>query len=606
MSARTRVSAVILSPMARTLAVAWLGILLLPVAALAGSPEYMKLPPRIGLGVEIEGELSRDGFFEASDIEPLPGPRSPKLRGELQEVDHEAGILVIFGMTARIQDDTEFEGAGWDELKAGRRAEVKIKTDGNGAWIVREVSTSGVKDNDKIKGTITAMSVDGTAPDTLSISGLKVLLVEQTDIAEALLLKDQRQRDHFGRLAATDARYLKRGHALADGKMGLRVQYRQYLRQQQEPDLSSSYDADLLDTQPQLKARWFGFWSKDVRTLVDVRARRTYVLDSDRDLYHQDPEYQLKQAYVLWRNLAGGDFAVAVGRQKIKEERQWLWDEYLEAVRLYYYGSDRVGLQVTYIDPTRPLKEKFDTWRDLYLGAEFYPGQDNTFTAYLLRRWDSDEARNREPVWMGLRYLGQPLASVRAWADLAAMRGTDKHQDLEAWAFDLGATWFPDGLPWRPSLTVAYAFGSGDEHDSPGVDGEFRQTGYEDNTQRFGGVTSLQYYGAVLDPELSNLVVTTFGGGVRPLNDLSCEVYYHRYTQDWSADEVRGDLLDPPARPNGRDTDLGWGLDLVLGVRDLLGAVKASWTIGMFTPGQAYAPRQERAILNKLQFTVEI
>jgi hypothetical protein len=101
-------------------------------------------------------------------------------------------------------------------------------------------------------------------------------------------------------------------------------------------------------------------------------------------------------------------------------------------------------------------------------------------------------------------------------------------------------------------------------------------------------------------------VITTVGGGVRPLDDLSCEVYYHRYTQDWAADEVRGDLLDPPARPNGRDTDLGWGLDLVLGVRDLWGAVKASWTVGMFNPGQAYAPRQERALLNKLQFTVEI
>jgi len=388
--------------------------------------------------------------------------------------------------------------------------------------------------------------------------------------------------------------------------MGLRVQYRQSFRHEQDLDLSDNYDSDLTATEPEVRARCFVFFNNDLRMNLDGRVRRKYIVNSDLDQYHNDPEFQLRQAFVLWRKIAGTNFALSVWRQKFRERRQWLWDDYLDGARLFLFGSGLIGLQVSYIDFINPLKEKYVTWRDLYLGTDFYLNEDNTLTVFFLRRWDSDEDRNREPVWWGFRFQGEPTSSAWTWLDLVMMRGTDKHKDLRAWALDLGGTWQFRKIPWRPSISAAYAFGSGDPHGTPGVDGNFRQTGYQDNATRLSGVTSVLYYGAVLDPELSNLAITTLGGGVRPTNKFSLDLLYHRYRQDWSADEVRGNLLDPPARPNGQNSDIGWELDLVLGIRNLWGAVRAGWTIGIFTPGKAYSPRQEQALLNKLHITVEI
>jgi len=573
----------------------------------AGTPEYMKLNPRIGLGIEVEGFMNDQGQFEATDIEPLANPRRLKLRGELTIVDSATGTVVMLGRRIVIDDETEIEGTLLSKLKPGRRGEIKVKVSlESGVWTARSLVTGDVKGSDKIKGTITDMSVDGVAPDTLFIEGFPVLLVEQTDLAAAILLQDRRQRYHYRQMALTNARGLHRGHSLFGGKMGLRVQYRQSYRQEDDFDLSANYDSDLTTTEPEVRARLFVYFNNDLRINVDGRVRRKYILKSDLDRYHDDPEFQLRQAFVLWRNIAGGDLALSVGRQKFRERRQWLWDDYLDGARLFLFGSGLIGIQVSYIDFVDHPKVKFATWTDLYLGTDFHLDQNNTLTAYFLRRWDSDETRNREPVWWGLRFQGEPTRAAWTWMDLAIMNGTDKHKKLRAWALDLGGSWQFRNTPWRPSLTVAYAFGSGDEHGTPEVDGEFRQTGYEDNAARFGGVTSVLYYGAVLDPELSNLVIATLGAGVRPARDFSLDLLYHRYRQDWSADEVNGNLVDPPARPNGQNSDIGWELDLVIGIRHLWGAVRAAWTVGVFTPGEAYAPRRERALLNKLHLTVEI
>jgi hypothetical protein len=588
----------------RPLAVLALALLVAAPAA-AGSPEYMKIDLQVGLGVEIKGELNADGFVVAEDIEALPQPRSPKLRGKLTAVDREAGAVEMFGRRIAITDRTEFEFTQFADLKPGRRYEISCRVK-DGVWSAKSVEGGDIKDSDKIKGAITAMWVDGVAPDTLSLDGLLVLLVEQTDVAEALLQRDERQYDLFGRLSVTDATALGRGHSLAGGRLGVRLQYRQDVVDERDLDLTSLYDSDLRTTKPELKVRAFGFASDDVRGMVELRVRRTYVLDSDLDRYHEDGEIQLRQAYVLWRDIARRDMGLTVGRQKIREERQWLWDEYLTAARFFHYGSDLLTWQVTWIDPVDPLKDKFATWRDLFVGVDVHADEDNVFSAYALRRWDSDEARNREPVWWGLRYLGEPLRGATAWFDAAVMRGTDKHTPLRAWAFDVGGAWSPAGLPWNATVIGAYAFGSGDAHDSPDEDGEFRQTGYQDNSMRFGGVTGAKYYGALLDPELSNLAVATVGLSVRPLRNLSFELLWHGYSQDWSEDDLRGSLIDPPARPNGYSTDIGHEIDLVVGARKLWDVVRASWTVGVFEPGEAFAPRRERAVLNKIEIKVEI
>ena len=184
------------------------------------------------------------------------------------------------------------------------------------------------------------------------------------------------------------------------------------------------------------------------------------------------------------------------------------------------------------------------------------------------------------------------------------MGGEDKGDNLQAWALDFGATATAHNTSMRPSLTVGYAIGSGDR---PGDadDQQFRQTAYQDNVDRFGGLASLRYYGAILSPELSNLKIITLGAGIRPSAQSSVEFIYHSYRQHYADSDVKGsDLVDPPARPNGFDTDIGWGVDVVTALREVADRIQLTWTIGLFSPGQAYSSRQETAILNKLNMTV--
>ena len=611
MSTRTKMSAMInrrMDPIVPLGLGAIVGLIVfwcLPV--LAGTPKYMKLNPTVGQGVEIKGRMNESNHFIASDIEPLAEPRRPSLRGLITLWNEKTGELDLFGRTIRLNDATTFNDGSRDDLTSGKRIKIRCEVDEKtGAWTARSLSMENLKDSNKIKGTITRMWVDGVSPDTLSISGILVILDEETDLLAALLHQDKRQRQMFGRLSLPDANYLPKGHALSDGKMGYRLQYRQNLINKKGFDLTNIYDSDQTVTRPELKARWFGYFHEDFRAMADFRVRRSYYLASDLDLYHKDREYLLRQAYVVWRNIADSGIAISVGRQKIKEPREWLWDEYLDAVRVFAYGSDNFGLQAIYFAPGNSLKEKFETWTDAHLALDYYPTENNTLTVYWLRRWDSDNNRNREPVWWGARYKGRPFKSLRAWGDLAIMKGTDKGRDLDAWAMDFGVTWWGTTMAWKPSLTVDYAFGSGREPGATDVDGEFRQTGYQDNSSRFGGVKSVKYYGSLLDPELSNLAIATVGGGVRPGENWSVEIFYHHFNQDWANNDLRGSLVDPPARPNGISSDIGWEIDVVLGGRNLWGRVKASWTLGVFKPGEAFAPRQETALFNKLNISLEI
>src|SRR6185503_11368511 len=107
----------------------------------------------------------------------------------------------------------------------------------------------------------------------------------------------------------------------------------------------------------------------------------------------------------------------------------------------------------------------------------------------------------------------------------------------------------------RPGLTPAYALGSEDRR-GDAFSQEFRQTGYEDNTGRFGGFSSFQYYGEVLDPELANIEVMTVGASVRFGYAASVDLVAHNYRQHRPKQDMRAALV-PQSPPDGSSRDLG-------------------------------------------------
>lgn len=148
-------------------------------------------------------------------------------------------------------------------------------------------------------------------------------------------------------------------------------------------------------------------------------------------------------------------------------------------------------------------------------------------------------------AWIGTRALGRwkfrSMGRLHYWLDTALVSGHEKLIDFDrldgnrrvvdsverrsvfGWAVDAGVTW-QTRLPGRPSLTLGYALGSGDGDPHDGRDRSFRQTGLQDNNDRFRGVDSFRYYGELFRPELSNLHILTASVGFPILKHSAVEL----------------------------------------------------------------------------------
>jgi alginate production protein len=589
------------------------GVLILFSSLVAGSsraadPEYMKLDYKEVPALEIKGYWDTTGVFVAMDIEELPKPRRPKLRGEIQAVDLRNEEITMYDIPISVDEETQFTDAekGVSELRdlePGQRAEVSCKVNKEGQWEARKIKVSDIKESDKIKGTLTRAAVDGNPPDTLEIDGLLILLIKETDVNEPGSFFEEIE---FDELAFSGAEEHSKGIILGND-FHLNADYRQTVRTEKEYDLSELYRADHNDVEPEARLELTGYFGNNLRAFFQLRARRQYAFDSDRDI-SQSRELDAgdTQLFLFARDMGMEGLAFKIGRQDIDEPREWLFDEYLDAIRIYYYGREPFVMEAALIHSVAELKTKFETWTDFFGQVRWYFDKHSRLRSYILLRKDSDEARNREPVWWGIGYDGRPHSRIRTWSELAVMRGTDKGEDLRAWGFDLGTTVVPFNHRLSPFLTLSYAVGSGDKTGGDGIDNDFRQTGYEDNVGGLGGVTYVRYYGELLDPELSNIRILTLGLGFRPLRRSSIEAFYHSYRQDRADDKLRSDLIDPPARPNGVSRDVGWELDMLLGVSEIWQRISLSWVVAVFSPHQAFAPRLEKAVLNRLNLKIDL
>ena len=115
------------------------------------------------------------------------------------------------------------------------------------------------------------------------------------------------------------------------------------------------------------------------------------------------------------------------------------------------------------------------------------------------------EEAQRLAVQLGLQAVGEAGDNLKFWANAAYVTGDsdegDGSHDIRGYGLDLVATYVPD-LAWDPSVSLGFAFGSGDGDPDDGVDRNFRQTGLQANNANFNGVTRFKYYGEAFDPEL--------------------------------------------------------------------------------------------------------
>jgi alginate production protein len=305
------------------------------------------------------------------------------------------------------------------------------------------------------------------------------------------------------------------------------------------------------------------------------------------------------QAYVTIQNVID-PFDVTIGRLNFEDERHWLYDTSMDVVSASYrQGPFRaqatVGREVL-TDLDLVTKQQSDRNNTYMLYADWRGIEGSTLAAYTIMRDDQDGLEGK-PQHYGLRAIGVPFDTFSYWAEAALLRGRDETGTrLSGHAFDVGGTIrFPE-LPLYPSLSVGYAFATGDHNPNDGVNQEFRQTGLQSNETRLAGVPDFKVYGEALDPELSNLHILTAGLGVRPTPDSTLEFVYHRYWLDEPAEELRNSAITALMNQFGSRTsqDVGSGFDVVYGVRNLFGvrSLGIDLRAGWFFPGDAFANRE--------------
>jgi len=371
--------------------------------------------------------------------------------------------------------------------------------------------------------------------------------------------------------------------------------------------------------------------------------------------------FERAESWLYLGNLFDSPFSLQAGRQRFFDEREWWWDDDLDAVRLRadfqsFHAEIAVAEQLLpielgefSIDPEdRDVLQLLGaaTWqwsekhrlglfalhrRDhssrqpLIVGEpdpdlpcvpedEFPPGLPEEAKDFFRSGCAPppptvgfEDESDADLTWFGLSASGAfrlgPPGKLRYWLDAAGVFGRETYTDysgpsgsrsvgvvdrhrVSGAGLDFGLTW-ETPLPARPSLTLGYAFGSGKSGMREERDRGFRQTGLQDNNDKFRGVASFRYYGELLDPELANLHVMTAGLGFRFLRRSSVDFVYHLYRQAHAAPFLR----DANVRrdPDGGHTAIGQEWDVIVGIEEwrrfelkLVGAI--------FRAGKAFAP----------------
>ncbi|MBL8314259.1 MAG: hypothetical protein JNK55_10955 [Rubrivivax sp.] len=347
-------------------------------------------------------------------------------------------------------------------------------------------------------------------------------------------------------------------------------------------------------------------------------------------------EWQRGEMWVQWDRIGGTPWTLQVGRVPLLERRSLWWDDDLDAMRLRYAagawrldtGLGRPLARVSSVEPGIAPAER-GVWRQWgQLGWTWAQRQQvEAFWLIVADRSgtpavgthvaadidpDTSDVRGR---WQGLRASGEWRGAagglgprLNYWADAVQLRGHEtltgfsstgtgtqvadasQRRRLRSWALDAGATVVLGGA-LRPSLTLAYARGSGGE-DSATRDANFRQTGLHENKARLAGVKRLRRYGELLQPDLSNLAITTLGTGIRWLGNSSLELVLHQFGQVVPATKVAGARLSTD--PQGLQRRLGRELDLVVALREW-SWLELTLRWSRFEPGPAFATNRRDA-----------
>jgi hypothetical protein len=589
--------------------------MLLPLCLVAGSITLQQGPSvlRVGHWIEVRGALDESGRFVAERVE-LKKPDSDELLiGTVPEGEDDPARFTLLGQPIETDPQTAWEKLERGSL-AGKRIEIEGGWKGPRKFVAEKIKPRG-EGRDRIGGRIDELVpvADGFEARIMIFTvflgqAVEVEIEEGLDLT-AIPLAPERQTGQ-----RSEQPEIIRDQ---DDQFGKGIEFATDLRLSGQLELVSNFEdnfdldeADEEDRQDhELTARARLTWTPgdQLWLLSEGRYLQSYRRDEDDGVNdsESDARATLGETWVLWRDALGKTgFDVWLGRQDFDDQREWIYDENLDALRLMWLRPDwRLELAAaTKLTNASERDEESFNWI-AYLSNNDSDRHLALWTLY--RDTDAFDAPGgpipEEEAWhVGARVIGGWLPQNEVWAEFDYLTGERGSTDVAAWGYDVGTTWSPPSVA-PLYFTLGYALGTG-EADPGSTDGTYRQTGYQDNSARFGGVTTFEYYGELFEPELSNLGIFTVGIGARIAERTSLDLVYHDYLQDEAKPEFSpqpGVEADLDLKPNGIDADIGRELDLVFGFRRY-----RSWDIEIvgawFDPGDAF-PGADEAYLGKIQ-----
>ncbi|WDT78006.1 MAG: alginate export family protein (plasmid) [Candidatus Manganitrophus sp.] len=348
-------------------------------------------------------------------------------------------------------------------------------------------------------------------------------------------------------------------------------------------DLDDAEEDDRTDTEASLDLAAQLILTRDILFFVDLDFSDERLFRDDEGRTERETKGQFDRLYLLWERFLFPSLDLQVGRQRFNDAREWLYDEELDAVRLFY-TKDPFDLELSVgtnlLDPEEP-EEKI---RNYVLYGTYQFGRKEKISLYGVAQRDPTDAE-RNPNFVGLLWRGKAIKDQKYWLEIASLSGREGSTRLSGYAFDFAWTSRFDS-PLEPSFTIGYAFGSGDSDREEGADRNFRQTGLQDNEAKFNGVRKFKYYGELFDPELSNMRIRTLGFGIIPFEKFSFDLVYHSYSLVYSDVELRD--VGIREDPSGRSKDLGQEVDLIVGLK-MTPQVLLEISTAAFIPGKAFS-----------------
>ncbi len=323
-------------------------------------------------------------------------------------------------------------------------------------------------------------------------------------------------------------------------------------------------------------------------------------------------ELNVNQVNLTVRDLPVKNLSFVVGRQRYQDERQWVINETSDGFRLSYKLKKLTidsGMFFQGILDKDIINDESDPRVDnYYLSTEYRFSKKFKIRPYgLIRR---DHSPDQEQMFFfGFHSSGEIIRHLEYWTELGSSLGKERIEDdatggdrLNTFAgvgFDIGTRYEFANIPFKPSIIASYAFGSGDNNPGDNIDEGFRQSGLEGNSDSINGVSKVNYYGELFNPELSNLMVLTTGIAMRPIKKASIQFLYHEYIQHHASPNIRDSSIH--ADPDGLSNRLGSEVDFVLALKNIK-RFDFTATLGMFVPDKgAFEEAETIAFLAKMR-----